>query len=70
MKQINLNPTRTYANEKNARKAITDWFGENLAEVHPNLRWIMVMKEGRYFPVFVGESAVQAGVHFKFCVIG
>jgi hypothetical protein len=30
----------------------------------------MKTDEGRFYPLFIGESAVQAAVHFHFRVVG
>ncbi len=66
--EINLTPNKTYATAENARKAITKLprFAEDT-----NLRYLMMQTpEGRFYPVFLGERAIQAGVHFHFCVAG
>lgn len=62
--QIKIANEKTYATEANAIKAVSDY--------PDNLRFIVVkLEDGRYAPVFVGESAVQAGVFFRgFSVIG
>jgi urease beta subunit len=53
IQHIELNPNKTYATRENA----------------VNLRYILsVNADGRFFPVFLGERALQAGVHFHFCV--
>lgn len=60
-KQINIKPTRTYATLANLERAVA---GE--AE---HLRYLVMRTEdGRLYPVFVGEAALQYGVHFRFCV--
>ncbi len=66
--EINLTPNKTYATAENARKAITKLPG---LEMDPNLRYLMMQTpEGRFYPVFLGERSIQAGVHFHFCVAG
>lgn len=62
--QIKVSNEKTYATEANAVKAVADY--------PENLRYIVIkLEDGRYAPVFVGESAVQAGVFFRgFSVIG
>jgi hypothetical protein len=61
---------KTYASEANAIKAAEAKFGEQ------NLRYFIMTEKDeityttRYFPVFVGEAAIRAGVHFHFNVIG
>jgi hypothetical protein len=65
------NPTQTYATRKNAIRAVEKVYGPNqptfgAAKLH---YLIMTNEEGRFFPVFVGERALQGMVHFHFCVI-
>lgn len=59
-------PPRTYATRQNAVKAIkARGFDETQ---NPDLRYVIATTEsGRFFPVFIGESAVHAFVHFHFC---
>ncbi len=66
MKQIKITPIRTYATAENAKKAVEKKFSDVL-----DLRWFMMTSDdGRFFPVFIGQSALQAGVHFHFNVVG
>lgn len=59
---ITLEPTNTYATRENAIKAADKKFS--------HLRYIIVTHtDGRFFPVFLGEKAIQAGAHFHFCVV-
>ena len=63
--EITLEPTKTYASRDNAVKAVERYFSE-----HNNLRYIIMKdEEGRYYPVFVGQSALQNFVFTKFPVI-
>lgn len=58
---VTLTPNNTYATEANAIRAVEAKF--------PNteLRYFLQRTElGRFFPVFVGERAMLAGVHFHF----
>lgn len=65
-KLITLTPTKTYATEANAVKAVEKKFP---AENNDGLTYIMMRTEGgRFFPVFIGERAIQAMVHFHFHV--
>lgn len=66
-KLITLTPNKTYATHDNALKAVQKTsFNED-----PKLRYmILKTEENRYFPVFLGEPALQAGAHFHFCVLG
>lgn len=61
---ITLTPNKTYATEANAIKAVEKKFPESGNDG----LWYFLQRtaEGRFFPVFVGERALQAGVHFHF----
>ena len=66
-KLITLTPNRTYATEANAIKAVEKRFPES---DNDGLRYILQRTpDGRFYPVFVGTSAVHAGVHFHFHVV-
>jgi len=53
-------PVKTYATEASAIKAAEAGFGQTY------LRYlVMKTDEGRFYPLFIGESAVQAQVHFR-----
>ena len=65
-KLVTLEPSKTYATKGLAIKAVNkceypkDW----------DLRYfIMPHDDGRFFPVFVGESAINHQIYFKFNVI-
>lgn len=62
-------PPRTYATRERAIKAIKSrGFDETQ---NPELRYVIaVTGSGRFFPVFIGESAVHACAHFHFCTAG
>ena len=69
-KQITPVFTKTYASEADAVKAVEKIFP---AGGNSDLRYIVVpvTVEGklRYSPLFVGNSAIEAGAHFHFnCV--
>jgi hypothetical protein len=67
-REINLEASKSYATRENARKAIAKYPG--IAE-NQNLRYIIhQLDDGRYIPVFLGQEAIQAGVHFRFHVVG
>jgi len=70
IQHIELNPNKTYATRENAVKAVEKAFGERVtAQNGERLSYILsVNAAGRFFPVFLGERALQAGVHFTFCV--
>ncbi len=64
MKQTTI-PTKTYATFANADKAVRAKF-ENT-----DLRYLIAATpEGRFFPVLIGQEAVQAQAHFHFSVVG
>ena len=67
MSCYNIQPNKTYANKANVVKAVE----KNLpADTIKEVTWfIMKTEDDRYFPVFVGEKAVDHMVHFKFNVI-
>lgn len=62
-----LTPVRTYATQARAIKAVEQRLDEKTLQ---SVTWfIHTHIDGRFFPVFVGERAVQAGVHFHFNVV-
>lgn len=64
---MTLTPNKTYATEANAIKAVEKKFP---ADQQGNLTYFLQRTEdGRFFPVFVGERALQAMVHFHFNVV-
>lgn len=66
---ITLTPNRTYACEENAVKAVLKVFPAN-SEQFSNLTYILQRTaEDRFFPVFIGERALQAQAHFYFHVV-
>ncbi|MEY4433324.1 MAG: hypothetical protein RLZZ44_1458 [Bacteroidota bacterium] len=62
--RFKIETTKTYANETNAIKAVEKSGFQDLRH------FIMMNAEGRFFPVFIGQQAVQRGVHFHFNVVG
>lgn len=66
-KLLTLTPNKTYATEANAIKAVEKRFPESDDD---GLRYILQRSpDGRFYPVFIGNSAVHAGVHFHFHVV-
>lgn len=63
---IKLEPNKTYATEANAIKAVEKKFpnvdGDDLTY------FLQRTEDGRFFPVFIGERALQRMVHFHFHV--
>lgn len=65
-RMILMETTKTYSSEANAIRAVE----KKYPKIDDGLRYFIVRNEhGRYFPVFVGESAIEMGVHFDFKVI-
>lgn len=63
---VTLTPNRTYASAENAVKAVLKVFPAD-AEYYNNLTYILQRTaDGRFFPVFVGERALQAMAHMHF----
>ena len=65
---IQITPVRTYANRENAQKAVekkipADRLTELRYFIHQHI-------DGRFFPVFIGQQALQHGIHFHFNVVG
>lgn len=68
-KHVKLTPTKTYANEADAHAAVERFgYGDEL-RYFIQMAFVPGYVQPRYFPVFVGEAAVQAGAHFNFHVI-
>lgn len=56
-------PSRTYKTLESAKK--------NAEKVEWDIRYfIQKTEDGRFFPVFIGQEAVQHGLHFGYNVIG
>ena len=73
-KHLEITPAKTYATRENVIKAVEKkGFADEVrhgGQVHQLRYIIMTHTDGRFFPVFLGETAVQAGVHFHFNVVG
>lgn len=64
---IKLESVKDYATELNAIRAVEKKFPE---ADNDGLRYFLQRTEaGRFFPVFIGEKAVQEMVHFHFYVV-
>lgn len=66
--RIKFEATKTYATPENAVKAVEKLYPSD----QPNdLRYFIHCDEltGRFFPIFVGKSAVEKLVHFHFHVV-
>jgi tRNA(Ile2) C34 agmatinyltransferase TiaS len=67
---INLTPNKTYKTRENAIKAVEKFMEGKTHKVYEaQTYFIHTHEDGRFFPVFVGERAVQAMLHFHFNVI-
>lgn len=66
---VNVTPSRTYATAENAVKAVLKVFPADRA-ANSDLNYMLLTdKDGRFYPVFIGERACNAGAHFHFCVV-
>lgn len=65
-----IEPVRTYASEANAIAAVNKAFAGVVAGKTNYRYFIHRSKDDRFFPVFIGQECIQAGIHFKFNVIG
>lgn len=62
---VNIETVKSYATKENAVKAFEKLFGDC------DVRYLVMQNaEGRYFPVGLGEKALQNMVHFHFTVVG
>jgi hypothetical protein len=69
-KLIKLETTKTYATEQNAIKAVENFLGDRKDFKGNEFRYMVLKTEdNRYYPAFLGEAAVQAGIHFRFHVV-
>ena len=68
--QIQFDVKKTYATRENSVKAVQKLCGENHAHFgSADVRYIITATaDGRFLPVFIGESAINKGMHFHFCV--
>lgn len=68
-RHLTLEPVRTYASEINAIKAALKVYPDSIP-ANEGLRFItMQTPEGRWYPVFIGQKAVERMVHFHFNVL-
>jgi hypothetical protein len=65
---LEMTPAKTYATRDNAIKAVEKAF-VNRQTRDEKIEFVVVANaEGRFFPMFLGERAIRAGMHFHFCV--
>lgn len=64
-----LVPTRSYATQENAIKAALKVYPDSIP-ANDGLRFVtMQTVEGRWFPVFIGQKALDRMCHFHFNVM-
>ena len=64
-KYIKLEPIKTYATEDNAHKAVDKFYADD-----DSLSYIIMRTdEGRFYPLFIGNRAIEKGVFFNFGVV-
>ncbi|CAB5221544.1 hypothetical protein UFOVP245_182 [uncultured Caudovirales phage] len=63
-RKFDIVANKTYATEDNADKAVAKAGFSDLRH------FMMTDEDGRFFPVFVGQEAMQRGAHFQFNVVG
>ena len=68
--QIQFDVKKTYATRENAVKAVQKLCGGNHDHFgSADARYLItITADGRFLPVFIGESAIKAGMHFYFPV--
>lgn len=64
---VELENDKTYATRENAVKAVLKKFPD--IEDTELRFFIYTNPEGRFFPVFIGQEALTAGMHFHFNVL-
>lgn len=64
-RMISIIPHKTYKTKENAEEAVCR------LNIPDEVRYIIVCDhDGRYYPIFIGELAIQYGVHWHFAVVG
>lgn len=69
--KFEIRPKLTYKTRENAEKAVEKAIEKfyDLGDAKQIRYFIHTHTDGRFFPVFVGFDAMNAGVHFHFNVI-
>lgn len=67
---MKLEASKDYATRENAIKAVQKVFGANHEHFgSADVRYVVVQGDnGRWFPLFIGESALRFNVHHRFNV--
>jgi hypothetical protein len=62
---------KTYATRENAIKAVQRVFGPDTGHFGAaDVRYVLIQHDdGRWFPVFFGQSALEHGIHHRFNVM-
>lgn len=66
---LTLTPVKTYATESNAVKAALKVYPDSIPANDGLLFITMQTPEGRWYPVFIGQKAVERMCHFHFNVL-
>ena len=67
--EFKFNPTKTFANKTNARKAITNFLGDS--EENNAVRFMIVESAGRFAPVVINSAGNSSSFAFHgFTVVG
>ena len=72
LKRVDLKTdnTKTYKTKENVDKAVSK-LPPKLLDTGKTIRYIICQTdEGRFFPVFIGAEAAQAGIHFHHHILG
>lgn len=64
MGKLLLKPSKTYKTEENAEEAVRKLFNPNAFNY-----MIVCGKDGRFFPICIGEAAVSNLTHFHFITV-
>lgn len=67
--QVQLTPNKTYATVENAIKAVEKKYPSDKYDLNQLRYMILTHTDGRFFPCFIGTSAMQYGVHFHFNIV-
>ena len=62
--EVQVQPNRAYSTKTNAMRAVEKRGFRHLRHFYA------YTQDGRCFPIFLGEAAMQEGVHFFFNVVG
>lgn len=68
-REVEITPPKTYATKANMERALSKY--PRITE-NADLTYLAIQNpEGRWYPIFLGERAIRAGVHFAgSCIAG